>query len=100
MKFKEIKKYYEKCFLKEKVLALPWKMSVGCRLSNFFLVEILRFAAQILGFTRWHPPKILRSSRQPFSTPFQDFFNYNYYVYVFIFLILLLSGVKFPEYFE
>ena len=54
---------------------LPWKLSVGYGLSNFFLVEILRFASQILEFTRWHPPKILRSSRQPVSTPHPSFFS-------------------------
>lgn len=37
---------------KEKVMVLPWKMSVGCWL-NFFLEESLRFVAQILNFLLW-----------------------------------------------
>ena len=48
---------------------LPWELPAGYGLSNFFPVKILRFASQILGFSLWHPPKILRSTRQSVPTP-------------------------------
>ena len=54
---------------------LPWELSAGYGLSNFFPVKIMRFASQILWFFLWHPPKILRNSLKPFPTPYQSFFS-------------------------
>ena len=70
-----------------KILAAPVVRDGGLRLSNFFLEEILRFAAQILGFLRWHPPKILRSSPPSRPTPQPVFFKLDQF-----FLLIQFTG--------
>ena len=58
-----------------KILSAPVVRDDGLRLRNFFPEEILRFAEQILGFLRWHTPKILRSSPPSCPTPQPVFFK-------------------------
>ena len=63
-----------------KMSATPAVSGCRLRLSNFFLEEILRFAEQILGFLRWHTPKILRSSRHPLPAPCLTFFKLDQFI--------------------
>ena len=73
-----------------KMSATPAVSGCRLRLSNFFLEEILRFAEQILGFLRWHTPKILRSSRHPLPAPCLTFFKRNQVYLLIPFAVLLL----------
>ena len=77
-----------------KMSATPAVSGCRLRLSNFFLEEILRFAEQILGFLRWHTPKILRSSRHPLPAPCLTFFKRNQVYLLIPFSVLLLCNTQ------
>ena len=77
-----------------KILAAPVVRDGGLRLSNFFPEEILRFAEQILGFLRWHTPKILRSSPPSCPTPQPVFFKRNQVCLLIPFSVLLLCNTQ------